>query len=97
MSSISIETVNSIDLHIGMRLRAALSQPGNSVDRAAAILRMSPLDIDEYCHGRRRLSALHMFQICSEFSLAAHWFFDWHFATQTPLVSVPQRSKDEPV
>lgn len=72
----STAKVNSVDLHVAARLRAARLERRISQERAAQALGVSFTQVQKYEKGINRITAGKLFQIAELYDKPLEWFFE---------------------
>lgn len=71
-----VNIVNSIDQHLGRRLRLLRQSRRMSVQRLAQIVGASPLEIEKYEAGSERVSAVGLLRIAHALNQSVAYFFE---------------------
>ncbi len=69
------QTAQSLDIHIGKRLRALRIKRGVSLEVVAEIIEVSQQQVSRYELGRNRLSAAQIYRLARGFDIPVSWFF----------------------
>lgn len=79
---------NPVDVHVGERLQALRIARGLSLSKLAAMLALSPQELEEFENGSMRAGARHLLDAGEILNVPVHYFFK-EFNRQTePAVDV---------
>lgn len=67
---------NSVDIHVGIRIRQRRIVLGMSQEKLAAALRLTFRQVQKYERGTNRVSASRLYELCRIFDVSPDYFFD---------------------
>ena len=70
------KTANSLDGHIGRRLRAKRLEYGMSLETLAELIEVTPQQMSRYELGANRISAAQIYRIARGLNVPVGWFFE---------------------